>query len=230
MAKYVLWAIQSFAGYKGSAWPGVKTLATMTQMHDRTVQSCVRHLEGLGLIAVTPQERDNGSSSSNAYTVNVDSLFALCAGGSPPPGRVTHNHQGGGPQPPLEPPTQPPIQNQDTKQREKAGGSRVGGPEEPADLTVADILLRFGVSTKLSALIAACPEVTVEVVREMRQEVIGTATAINRPAVLAHRLMARFNIKKPEGPKPMAPETAGPLSNIAAMRNARFRRRPGEDA
>ena len=57
------------ANREGSCWPGVRTIAKELDLSRATVQRALRDLENGGWIVRTPRHRDNGSRTSNNYTV-----------------------------------------------------------------------------------------------------------------------------------------------------------------
>ena len=67
--KIVLMAIADHADDDGYAWPGMKRIAEKCSMEKRTVQRHVERLQEQQLLKVESRQRNDGSSSSNGYTV-----------------------------------------------------------------------------------------------------------------------------------------------------------------
>lgn len=53
----------------GSCWPGVKTIARDLGLSHSTVRRALKELEHSGWVQRQARYRDNGSSSSNLYTI-----------------------------------------------------------------------------------------------------------------------------------------------------------------
>lgn len=53
----------------GSCWPGVKTIASDLGLSCSTVKRALKELERTGWIQRQPRYRENGSSTSNLYTI-----------------------------------------------------------------------------------------------------------------------------------------------------------------
>lgn len=53
----------------GSCWPGVKTIALDLGLSRSTVKRALKELESTGWIQKQPRCRENGSSTSNLYTM-----------------------------------------------------------------------------------------------------------------------------------------------------------------
>ena len=70
--KIVLMAIADHADDDGYAWPGMKRIAEKCSMEKRTVQRHVEKLQEQQLLKVESRQRNDGSSSSNGYTVVMD--------------------------------------------------------------------------------------------------------------------------------------------------------------
>ena len=54
---------------EGVCWPGIKTIARELKLSPRTVQRAIRDLEKAGLVARQCRYRQNGSLTSNLYTL-----------------------------------------------------------------------------------------------------------------------------------------------------------------
>ena len=67
--RIVLMAIADHADDDGYAWPGMKRIAEKCSMEKRTVQRHVEKLQEQQLLKVESRQRNDGSSSSNGYTV-----------------------------------------------------------------------------------------------------------------------------------------------------------------
>ena len=57
------------ANVSGVCWPGIKTIARELGLSPRTVQRALADLEQHGYLQKIPRYRDNGSSTSNLYSV-----------------------------------------------------------------------------------------------------------------------------------------------------------------
>ena len=53
----------------GSCWPGVKTIGSDLRLSRSTVKRALKELERTGWIRRQPRYRENGSSTSNLYTL-----------------------------------------------------------------------------------------------------------------------------------------------------------------
>lgn len=53
----------------GSCWPGIKTIARDLGLSRSTVRRALKELEHSGWVQSQPRYRDNGSRSSNLYTI-----------------------------------------------------------------------------------------------------------------------------------------------------------------
>lgn len=74
----------------GNCFPSVKTLARKTRLSPRTVKRRLHRLEELGLIAITPRVREDGSASSNTYRLIITrGATETPPGVSQPPGDDT---------------------------------------------------------------------------------------------------------------------------------------------
>lgn len=68
-AKVVYMYLRDRADAEGKCWPGVKTIAAELRLSRRTVQRAFADLEQAGLIQRDERYRENGSRTSNIYTV-----------------------------------------------------------------------------------------------------------------------------------------------------------------
>ncbi|MCQ4863520.1 helix-turn-helix domain-containing protein [Pseudoflavonifractor phocaeensis] len=57
------------AGCQGVCWPGINTIAADLKLSRSTVKRALRDLEQAGLLKKTRRFRDNGSASSNLYSL-----------------------------------------------------------------------------------------------------------------------------------------------------------------
>ncbi|WP_319499315.1 helix-turn-helix domain-containing protein [uncultured Cohaesibacter sp.] len=71
MTKLVLMALADSADDDGFCWPKLETLAFKACTSKSTVKRAVRDLSDLGLVTVEHRTRQNGSSASNYYTINI---------------------------------------------------------------------------------------------------------------------------------------------------------------
>jgi hypothetical protein len=68
--KLVLLALADWANADFEAWPKVETIARRVGVHESTVREAIADLEAFGLIARSPQYRDDGGQRGNLFTVN----------------------------------------------------------------------------------------------------------------------------------------------------------------
>jgi predicted transcriptional regulator len=68
-AKVVYMYLRDRTNASGTCWPGIKTIAKDLHLSRSTVQRALDDLTRCGFIKKKPRYRDNGSSSSNLYTV-----------------------------------------------------------------------------------------------------------------------------------------------------------------
>ena len=61
--------IRSRDDASGSCWPGVKTIASDLGLSCSTVKRALKELERTGWIQTQSRYRENGSSTSNLYTI-----------------------------------------------------------------------------------------------------------------------------------------------------------------
>lgn len=57
------------ADSEGKCWPGIKTIASDMRLSRSTVKRALTDLEQHGYLQKIPRYRDNGSSTSNLYSV-----------------------------------------------------------------------------------------------------------------------------------------------------------------
>ena len=69
-AKTVYMYLRSMSASKGECWPGIKTIAADLHLSRSTVRRALNDLERRGYIQRTPRYRENGSRSSNLYTLS----------------------------------------------------------------------------------------------------------------------------------------------------------------
>ena len=69
-AKTVYMYLRSMATSKGSCWPGIRTIAADLSLSRSTVKRALADLESCGYIEKAHRFRENGSFTSNLYTVN----------------------------------------------------------------------------------------------------------------------------------------------------------------
>ena len=69
-AKTVYMYLRSMSASKGECWPGIKTIAADMHLSRSTVKRALNDLERHGYIQRTPRYRENGSRSSNLYTLS----------------------------------------------------------------------------------------------------------------------------------------------------------------
>ena len=53
----------------GSCWPGIKTIARDMKLSRSTVKRALADLEKAGYLRILPRYRENGSSTSNLYSI-----------------------------------------------------------------------------------------------------------------------------------------------------------------
>ena len=68
-AKSVYVYLRDRSNQDGVCWPGIKTIARELKLSPRTVQRAIRDLEKAGLVARQYRYRQNGSLTSNLYTL-----------------------------------------------------------------------------------------------------------------------------------------------------------------
>jgi len=68
-AKAVYIYLRDRSNKEGVCWPGIKTIARELKLSPRTVQRAIRDLEKAGLVARQYRYRQNGSLTSNLYTL-----------------------------------------------------------------------------------------------------------------------------------------------------------------
>lgn len=84
-SKLTLLALADFADDKGRSFPSMRTLAEKTSLSVRTVRDRLRKLEDLGYLKTAPQERRDGSQTSNEYILlDPSSPGEICRGGGEP--------------------------------------------------------------------------------------------------------------------------------------------------
>lgn len=71
-AKVVYMYLRDRADAEGKCWPAVKTIAADLNISRATVQRALADLERAGYIVRKARRRDNGGSTSNLYTVNME--------------------------------------------------------------------------------------------------------------------------------------------------------------
>ena len=69
-AKTVYMYLRSMSASKGECWPGIKTIAADLHLSRSTVTRALNDLERHGYIQRTPRYRENGSRTSNLYTLS----------------------------------------------------------------------------------------------------------------------------------------------------------------
>lgn len=68
-ARTVYMYLKDHADGQGQCWPGIKTIASDLNLSRSTVKRAMDDLCRAGLISKTPRWRENGSFSSNLYTI-----------------------------------------------------------------------------------------------------------------------------------------------------------------
>ena len=68
-ARAVYMYLRDRSGDGGSCWPGIKTIASDLKLSRSTVKRALADLERGGYIKKAPRHRENGSNTSNLYTV-----------------------------------------------------------------------------------------------------------------------------------------------------------------
>ena len=69
-ARMVYMYLQDRADRESRCWPGIKTIAADLHLSRSTVKRALNDLERHGYIQRTPRYRENGSRSSNLYTLS----------------------------------------------------------------------------------------------------------------------------------------------------------------
>jgi hypothetical protein len=101
---WVAIAIASHADKHGAAWPSVNALAAETGLCRRTIQRALRRLVDKGVITVAFRQRENGSNTSNQYTIDLTggSMTAEEGGRLKDAGGASQRREGGVLKTPLE--------------------------------------------------------------------------------------------------------------------------------
>ena len=68
-ARAVYMYLRDRADSEGKCWPGIKTIASDMRLSRSTVKRALTDLEQHGYLQKIPRYRDNGSSTSNLYSV-----------------------------------------------------------------------------------------------------------------------------------------------------------------
>ena len=68
-AKAVYMYLRDRSDAEGKCWPGVKRIAADLKLSPRTVQRALSDLERAGYVKRDERRRENGSRTSNLYTV-----------------------------------------------------------------------------------------------------------------------------------------------------------------
>ncbi len=68
-AKAVYMYIRDRSDGQGMCWPGIKTIASDLKLSRSTVKRALHDLSDAGLIEIKARHRDNGSSTSNLYSL-----------------------------------------------------------------------------------------------------------------------------------------------------------------
>ena len=68
-ARAVYMYLRDRADSEGKCWPGIKTIASDMSLSRSTVKRALTDLEQHGYLQKIPRYRDNGSSTSNLYSV-----------------------------------------------------------------------------------------------------------------------------------------------------------------
>ena len=79
-AKAVYIYLRDRSNKEGVCWPGIKTIARELKLSPRTVQRAIRDLEKAGLVARQCRYRQNGSLTSNLYTLKQGGQMSLRQG------------------------------------------------------------------------------------------------------------------------------------------------------
>ena len=69
-AKAVYMYLRDRADTKNQCWPSVRTIGRELRLSRSTVKRALKDLEEAGHLSKDPRYRDNGSSSSNLYTLH----------------------------------------------------------------------------------------------------------------------------------------------------------------
>lgn len=68
-ARTVYMYLKDHSDSQGQSWPGIKTIASDLNLSRSTVKRALDDLCRAGLVSKTPRWRENGSFSSNLYTI-----------------------------------------------------------------------------------------------------------------------------------------------------------------
>lgn len=79
-AKFVLVAICNYANENDEAWPSHSSIARLTGLSKRTIQTSIQKLEDWGLITRIRRARDNGSETSAMVSINIEVAWNVAKG------------------------------------------------------------------------------------------------------------------------------------------------------
>jgi hypothetical protein len=82
--KFVLMALADQANAQGLAWVAISTICEWTCLSERAVRNAIRALEDDGFLSTTSRRRDNGSRTSNSYTLLPARFHAAADGAAQP--------------------------------------------------------------------------------------------------------------------------------------------------
>lgn len=70
-ARTVYMYLKDRSNNNGECWPGIKTIAKELHLSRSTVKRALHDLEHMGYLQKLPRYRENGSNSSNLYTLTT---------------------------------------------------------------------------------------------------------------------------------------------------------------
>ena len=68
-ARAVYMYLKDHADSEGRCWPGIRTIAAELGLSRSTVKRALADLEKAGYLRILPRYRENGSSTSNLYSI-----------------------------------------------------------------------------------------------------------------------------------------------------------------
>jgi hypothetical protein len=118
--RLVLYVLADYADENGTCWPSQRTIASQTELSERTVRRALAELEEAHLVTRVQQSRPDGSRTTDRYQLALDRppgpVATPPATVTGPPGQPTRTppatvtgHEPTEDQPPVEPPTSGPA-------------------------------------------------------------------------------------------------------------------------
>ena len=73
-ARLILFALADKANNKGNCWPGIKSIAKIANVSERTVKDYLKVFTKIGLILIEPRHTANGRQTSNNYHIVIEKI------------------------------------------------------------------------------------------------------------------------------------------------------------